>query len=136
MNFNHPIAFWLGCLGITLGVLSHIPMFLHSASMGYQMVGMDMSVTMMAGMAMIPLGLLLSAYGALPKVAVIGQHIDTPLQFHVADSVPLNSEHYKLVAVLMETVASESMMLPYLGFDMARMRTEDSVSRQSAGQLS
>ena len=135
MNFNHPIAFWLGCLGITLGVLSHIPMFLHSASMGYQMVGMDMSVTMMAGMAMIPLGLLLSAYGALPKVAVIGQHIDTPLQFHVADSVPLNSEHYKLVAVLMVAVTIDVMKPATLGFVMPGMANEYSLSSQSAGVL-
>lgn|GEM_PF-3850015 len=29
--FHHPIAFWTGCLLITCGVLSHIPMFVHAA---------------------------------------------------------------------------------------------------------
>lgn len=50
LSFHHPVAFWLGCLAIVGGALSHMPMFLHAAPMGYHhMAGMPMSMTMMDG---------------------------------------------------------------------------------------
>lgn len=69
MRFYHPISFWFGCTAITVGVLSHIPMFLHAAPIGYKMAGMPMSTTMLVGMALIPLGLMFSAYGVVPRLS-------------------------------------------------------------------
>ncbi|WP_347330596.1 MFS transporter [Marinimicrobium locisalis] len=135
MRFYHPLAFWLGCLAITLGVLSHIPVFLHAAPMGYQMAGMPMSTTMLVGMALIPVGLLLSGYGVVPRVTALGHHDDTHLQFHVADQVPLNGEHWKLVTVLMVAVTVDVMKPATLGFVMPGMAAEYHLSSQSAGVL-
>ncbi len=135
MNFYHPLAFWLGCIGITLGVLSHIPMFLHAAPMGYQMAGMPMSTTMLVGMALIPLGLLLSGYGVLPRIADLRHHEDSQLQFHVADRVPLNAEHWKLVVVLWVAVTVDVMKPATLGFVMPGMASEYQLTSQSAGVL-
>lgn len=135
INFHHPIAFWLGCLGITLGVLSHIPMFIHAAPMGYHMAGMPMSTTMLVGMALIPLGLALSAYGVMPRVGQLGVQDNTHLHFHVADRVPLNSEHWKLVVVLFVAVAIDVMKPATLGFVMPGMANEYKVSSESAGIL-
>lgn len=135
INFHHPFAFWLGCLGITLGVLSHIPMFIHAAPMGYQMAGMAMSTTMLAGMALIPLGLALSAYGVMPRVSQLRVHDNAHLHFHVADRVPLNSEHWKLVIVLFVAVAVDVMKPATLGFVMPGMSNEYGINSQSAGVL-
>ena len=69
-TFHHPVAFWLGCIAIIGGVLAHVPMFMMGRHTGYQMVGMEMDATMLAGMAMIPLGVLLAMYGLMPRIAV------------------------------------------------------------------
>jgi len=135
MRFYHPLAFWLGCLAITLGVLSHIPMFLHAAPMSYQMAGMPMSTTMWVGMALIPLGLLFSSYGVIPRVSELLHQVDPHLQFHVADRVPLNGEHWKLVIVLMVAVTVDVMKPATLGFVMPGMAIEYGLSSQSAGML-
>ncbi|WP_341937246.1 MFS transporter [Marinimicrobium sp. C2-29] len=135
MNFYHPLAFWLGCIGITLGVLSQIPMFLHAAPMGYHMAGMPMSTTMLVGMALIPLGLLLSGYGVLPRLAELRHQHESHLQFHIADRVPLNAEHWKLVIVLWVAVTVDVMKPATLGFVMPGMASEYQLTSQSAGAL-
>ena len=91
-DFHHPLAFWTGCIAIIGGVLAHVPMFMMGRSTGYQMVGMEMDATMLTGMAMIPFGVLLAAYGLMPRIAGMRKslHGDSHLQFHVADGVPLN----------------------------------------------
>ena len=68
-SFHHPAAFWAGCIAIVLGVLSHVPMFMMGADNGYRMAGMPMDNLMLSGMAMIPAGLLLAAYGLMPRFA-------------------------------------------------------------------
>ncbi|WP_308366918.1 MULTISPECIES: MFS transporter [unclassified Microbulbifer] len=133
LSFHHPVAFWLGCIGITAGVLAHIPMFVHAAPMGYHMAGMPMDVTMLVGMGLIPLGLLLAGYGLMPRMSSADGA--GGVQFHVADTVPLNSEHWKLVAVLAVAVAVDVMKPATLGFVMPGMTEEYGISAQSAGTL-
>ena len=56
--------------------------------MGYQMAGMEMDATMLAGMGLIPFGLLLAAWGMLPRLPAAWSSSGTagaPLLFHVAD---------------------------------------------------
>src|SRR3954452_11018149 len=101
LSFHHPIAFWLGCAALTAGVFAHLPMFMHASHMDYQMAGMPMDGTMIAGMVMIPVGLLLAAYGLMPRIGRMRQAAHGGgLHFHVADGAPLNREHWKLVIVL------------------------------------
>ena len=73
LGFHHPAAFWVGCAAITLGVFAHLPMFVHASHMGYQMAGMEMDATMRTGMGLIPFGLLLAAWGMLPRRANAAQ---------------------------------------------------------------
>lgn len=135
MRFYHPISFWFGCVAITAGVLSHVPMFLHAAPMGYHMAGMSMSATMLAGMALIPLGLMFSAYGVVPRLSSAQYRKDAALQFHVADQAPLNTEHWKLVFVLFVAVTVDVMKPATLGFVMPGMALEYGLNSQSAGIL-
>ena len=135
ISFQHPIFFWLGCLAIILGVLAHIPMFVHASHMGYHMAGMPMDNTMLTGMGLIPLGLLFAGYGLMPRLAELRVEPHADLQFHVADRLPLNREHWKLVVVLVVAVAVDVMKPATLGFVMPGMTREYDISSQTAGTL-
>jgi putative MFS transporter len=136
-NFHHPLAFWTGCLAIIGGVLAHVPMFMMGKHTGYQMVGMEMDATMLTGMAMIPLGVLLATYGLMPRIAQMQKslHGDSHLQFHVADGVPLNGEHWRLVVVLVIALAVDVLKPATLGFVMPGMTKEYEISKETAGVL-
>jgi putative MFS transporter len=135
-SFHHPFAFWAGCLFITLGVLAHIPMFIHASHMNYHMVGMPMDTNMLIGMGLIPLGLLLSCYGLMPRIAMlrVGNH-NQVIHFHVADNSPLNRQHIKLVFALLIAVIVDVMKPATLGFVMPGMVEEYQISVQSIGSL-
>jgi len=134
--FHHPIAFWLGCVGIIAGVLAHLPMFICAADMGYRMVGMPMDATMLTGMAMIPVGLFLAWYGLMPRLHLLRQdNHGGNIHFHVADNMPLNIEHWKLVCALLIAVAVDVMKPATLGFVMPGMTQEYEITKKTAGTL-
>lgn len=138
ISFQHPIAFWIGSLLLVAGVLAHAPMFAMSAHTHYLLVGMPMDATMWTGMAMIPIGLLLAAYGMTPRLAQMRQTLQGPRNhayFHVADQVPLNREHWTLVVALVVALAIDVMKPATLGFVMPGMTAEYSISTQTAALL-
>lgn len=136
LAFHHPIAFWSGCACITAGVLSHIPMFLHSAPMGYRMVGMEMTPLMLIGMALIPVGLALACYGLAPRLAVLRRRdAGGALHFHVSDGSPLRRAHWTLVLALFVAVAVDVMKPATLGFVLPGMTDEYGISEGYAGAL-
>ncbi|MDB5759038.1 MAG: transporter [Burkholderia sp.] len=135
LGFHHPAAFWIGCAAITLGVFAHMPMFVHASHMGYQMAGMEMDATMLTGMGLIPFGLLLAAWGMLPRLANAGTTGGAPLLFHVADGAALNREHWKLVVVLVLALTVDVQKPATLGFVMPGLTGEYGISKQSAGLL-
>ena len=135
LSFHHPIAFWSGCVAITAGVLSHIPMFVHARHMNYHMAGMPMDTTMLVGMALIPLGLLMALYGLMPRLDQLRSANASELEFHVADQVPLNPEHWSLVGVLLVAVIVDVMKPATLGFVMPGMTKEYDISSKASGTL-
>lgn len=132
--FHRPLAFWFGTVLITAGVFAHLPMFLMGRYTDWQMVGMPMTAEMWAGMALIPLGVALAWRGLLPP-PVTGRSGAAALQFHVADAVPLNREHWKLVVVLVVTLAIDVMKPATLGFVMPGLSREYEIARPQAGLL-
>lgn len=136
-TFHHPLAFWSGTLAIVAGVLAHIPMFVCASHMGYQMAGMAMDAPMLAGMALIPLGLLLAAYGLMPRIdRQRGQAAPAQaLAWQVADGIPLNRRHWSLVIVLAVALTIDVMKPATLGFVMPGMTREYALSKQNAGLL-
>lgn len=132
--FHHPAAFWIGCALITLGVLSHGPMFMMGEHTHWQMVGMPMTWEMWVGMALIPIGLVASGYGLMPPRAD-RQAQGAPLSLHVADGVPLNRAHLMLVTVLIVTLAIDVMKPATLGFVMPGMSAEYEIDHGRASWL-
>ncbi|UGB38360.1 MFS transporter [Frateuria soli] len=138
ITFHHPIAFWAGCLCVIAGVLAHLPMLAMAAPMHYRLAGMPMDNLMLTGMALVPLGVLLSGYGLMPRLAQMRRtlHADlSPLPFHVADHVPLNREHWKLVGVLTLALAVDVMKPATIGFVMPGMSAEYGITGATAGLL-
>jgi putative MFS transporter len=136
-GFHHPVAVWSGCLLIVAGVLAHMPMFAMGRYTGYQMVGMPMTPLMWFGMALIPLGLALAAFGLMPRLGQMrAQHTgDFHLHFHVADGVPLNAEHWKLVSVLVVALAVDVLKPASLGFVLPGLTREYAISKEAGGLL-
>jgi putative MFS transporter len=135
LTFHHPVAFWLGCLLISAGVLAHLPMFLHASHMNYRMVGMPMDMTMLTGMGIIPLGLALACYGLMPRLALLRHENHAVINFQLADTAPLNAEHWKLVLALLVAVTVDIMKPATLGFVMPGMTEEYEISSSTAGIL-
>lgn len=135
ISFYHPAAFWVGCVFITLGVVAHVPMFLCAAEMGYRMVGMPMDATMLAGMGLIPFGLVLACYGLMPRLEMLRMGEHEHFHFHAVDNMPLNSQHWTLIIALFVAVAVDVMKPATLGFVMPGMTEEYAISRSEAGTL-
>jgi len=112
-------------------------MFVCASHMGYRMAGMEMDAMMLSGMALIPAGLLLAAYGLMPRMAQLRARDArrSGLQFHVADGVRLNRHHWNLVIVLVIALAIDVMKPATLGFVMPGMTGEYQLGKQSAGLL-
>ncbi|HEV2540956.1 MAG TPA: MFS transporter [Frateuria sp.] len=138
ITYHHPVAFWLGCACVVAGVLAHLPMLAMAAPMHYRLAGMPMDGLMLTGMALVPAGVLLSAYGLMPRLAQMRRTLHperTPLPFHAADHVPLNREHWKLVAVLTMALAVDVMKPATIGFVMPGLSAEYGISAATGGLL-
>ncbi len=136
LTFHHPVVFWFGCAALVAGVLAHIPMFLMAANDGYRMAGMPMDATMLTGMFLIPAGLALAAYGMMPRLARLRSAAQgRSVSFHIADGARLNSEHWKLVIVLLVALAVDVMKPATLGFVLPGMSHEYGITKQSAAWL-
>ena len=138
ISFHRPLAFWLGCALLVAGVLAHVPMFLMGAPMHYHLAGMPMDATMLTGMAMIPLGLALAAWGLMPRIEQRRKTLQGAqghIFFHVADGVPLNRAHWTLVLVLVVALAVDVMKPATLGFVMPGMTAEYAISKESGAFL-
>lgn len=135
--FHHPLAFWLGCLAVAAGVCLHLPMYVMAAPMHFHLAGMSMDLPMEIGMLLIPCGVLLAAWGLMPRLAQVrlttsgGEH----LHWHVADRAALNGEHWKLVVVLAIALTIDVMKPASIAFVMPGMAREYGIGMSRAGYL-
>jgi putative MFS transporter len=143
LSFHHPLAFWFGCALIVAGVFAHAPMFLMGQHTHWQMVGMPMDHWMLAGMLVIPLGVLLAGYGLMPRLGPMREALRGRPEaltrghrhFHIADGVPLNRAHWTLVVVLVIALAIDVMKPATLGFVMPGMSAEYAITKPTASLL-
>ena len=135
--FHHPVAFWLGCFAVAAGVCLHLPMYVMAAPLHFRLAGMAMDAAMEAGMVLILAGVLLAGYGLMPRIEQV--RLTTSggerLRFHVADGVPLNREHWKLVAVLAVALTIDVMKPASIAFVMPGMASEYGIGMSMAGYL-
>ncbi|MBY8828857.1 MFS transporter [Hephaestia mangrovi] len=120
-------AFLLGCLGVTAGVVLHLPMFIASAPMHYRMAGMPMGTGMLIGMAAIVVGILVAGYGLLPVKARKTQDAHA-IVVAAPEDAALSPAHWRLMAVLVVALTIDVMKPATLGFTMTGMIGEYGVT--------
>ncbi|MFT4112277.1 MFS transporter [Silvibacterium sp.] len=128
----HSFAFWGGSVAVVAGVLMHVPMFLMARGMHYQLAGMPMTSTMLAGMLLIVAGTVATAYGLLPtrpaKVTIL-QEIAAP------EDAPLNRAHWVQIVLLAAALVIDVMKAATLGFVVPGMRLEYHLTKAAVSLL-
>lgn len=126
------MAFVLGCLSVTAGVILHLPMFWMGRDMGFALAGMPMDPGMIFGMALIVGGVAVAAYGLLPK----GVAAQIEASRHIAVAAPedaqLGPAHWGLMIVLVVALIIDVMKPASLGFVMPGMVKEYGVPKEHA----
>ncbi|MEU8122629.1 MFS transporter [Spirillospora sp. NPDC049024] len=113
--FAHPPAFWTGFIACIAGVALHLPMYLDSADMHYNMRGMEMDATMLTGMALILAGMALTAYGLIPR-GLAASRLDDEVRVRAAYDAPFRPAHIGLVVVMTTAVTIDAMKPITLSF--------------------
>jgi putative MFS transporter len=116
IRFQHPLAFWVGAAACTAGVGLHLPMYISSRSMGYQMAGMTPDPAMIIGMVLIAAGLVLSLYGLVPAGAGQIQRRAARIRVAALDDVQLRPQHVALLIVMAIAVTIDIMKPTTLSF--------------------
>jgi putative MFS transporter len=127
------LAFWVGCVAVTVGVLLHLPMFLMGRHNGYVLVGMPMDAGMMWGMVAIVAGIALAAYGLMPRFPPGEQR--TIEAIAPPEDAPLTRRHWQLCGLLAIALVVDIMKPATLGFVTPGMRIEYGLDDQSVAWL-
>ena len=102
---RNALAFWVGSLVVSIGVVLHLPMFWMARNHGFNMSGMPMDHGMLLGMFLIVLGILAAGYGLLPirRTDVNTYHSFAPLALLIVGSsgmisilLPYAAENYPI----------------------------------------
>ncbi|GAA0271201.1 MFS transporter [Actinomadura nitritigenes] len=115
ITFAHPPAFWTGFIACVAGVALHLPMYIDSADMHYDMRGMSMDPPMLTGMALIVVGLALTAYGLIPR-GLAASRRDGEVRVRAAHDAPFRRAHIGLVIVMTTAVTIDAMKPITLSF--------------------
>lgn len=124
VSFENPIAFWIGVVAVTAGVIAHIPMYLMGREMGYRLAGMPMDPTMIVGMCAIVFGLLSSLYGLVPRSANALAKRVSQLEVVTLDDAKLTPAHLGLMVTMAFSVTIDVMKPTTLAFVMPGMALE------------
>src|SRR2546429_8482910 len=69
ITFSRPPAFWLGIAACVAGVALHLPMYVGARDRGFRLAGMQPDPPMLAGMALVVIGLAAATRGPLPTAS-------------------------------------------------------------------
>ena len=118
------LAFILGVIAVTAGVLLHAPMFWMGHDMHFRLAGMPMGMDMIAGMALIVGGVGVAAYGLLPRDVSGLLSASQDLVVSPPEDAPLSKAHWTLMAVLVIALIIDIMKPASLGFTIPGMISE------------
>ncbi|MEO5754997.1 MAG: MFS transporter [Chthoniobacterales bacterium] len=128
-------AFGLGCLGVTIGVLLHLPMFMMGRHNGFVLAGMPMDPTMIFGMYLIVVGVFVAAYGLLPSRQAYAAQTASRITVSAPEDAPLGVAHWTLLAALVGALVIDVMKPAALGFVIPGMIAEYHVTKAQIAQV-
>jgi MFS transporter, putative metabolite:H+ symporter len=107
-SYEHPVAFWFGVALVAVGVALQLPMYYMARGMHYHVAGMPVTNEMLAGMAMMFLGLGVTGYGLFPRTRPSTAEFSgisiTPL-----DDARIRPAHLALLVVMSIAVTIDGM---------------------------
>ena len=122
--FGHRGIFWGGALGVTIGVVLHLPMYVEARAMGYRLAGMPVDATMSIGMVLIILGLAATVWGLVPREHPLARPSQMHLRVRALDEVPIRGAHIALMFVMAAAVTIDVMKPATLSFVLPGMAHE------------
>ncbi|MBV9930035.1 MAG: MFS transporter [Alphaproteobacteria bacterium] len=129
-------AFVLGVAAVTVGVFLHLPMFLMGKAMHYRLAGMAMEPEMVFGMAAIVGGLLVAAWGLLPRNIAAQRAAAADIVVAAPEDARLGPAHWSLMVVLVLALVIDVMKPASLGFAVPEVGREYGVPKATASLLS
>ena len=126
------VAFGIGVIAVTAGVLLHAPMFWMGRSMHFMLAGMPMGADMIAGMFLIVGGVGVAAYGLLPRNVAGILSASQDIVVSPPEDAPLSRAHWVLMGVLVLALVIDIMKPASLGFTIPGMINEYRVPKQTA----
>lgn len=126
------LAFVLGCLAVTAGVLLHLPMFWMGRNNGFVLAGMPMENRMIFGMYLIVAGVGVAAYGLLPSRRAHVAHTASRITISAPEDAHLTPAHWGLMLALVGALVIDVMKPASLGFVIPGMITEYGITRAQA----
>ena len=124
-------AFVLGCIAVTAGVCTHLPMFTMARAMNYRLAGMPMDTGMLVGMGLIVAGTLVAAYGLLPRNVAQQRAAAADIVIAAPEDAQLGPAHWGLMAVLVIALIIDVMKPASLGFTVPGMISEYGVPKKT-----
>lgn len=126
------LAFWAGSAMVVTGVILHLPMFWMGRTTHFRLAGMPMSSGMLAGMALIVIGVALAAYGLVPsgRQRQVGSVSIVP-----PEDAPLTKAHWTQIGLLSLALVIDVMKASSLGFVIPGMREEYGLSFSAVAVL-
>ncbi len=131
VRFGSPLAFYVGCIAIVVGVLLHLPMLIGARDVHYRLAGMAMDPSMFIGMALIAFGIALATYGVVPKRLGVSTRAALDVRYawtRAIDDAPFTREHQRLVIILAVALIIDIMKPATLAFVLPGMRKEYALS--------
>jgi MFS transporter, putative metabolite:H+ symporter len=132
-------GFWIGTVLVVAGVLLHLPDYVSSRGMHYEMAGMAMGTPMSIGMTLIMIGVAIGAWGLLPDRATrqLVVHNTSRNQVAVAalDDLKMGPAHWTLIVALTTGLVIDTMKPATLGFAVPGMATEYNITLKHAALL-
>ena len=129
------LSFWAGSAAITLGVVLHLPMFWMGRHHGFRLSGMPMDNAMIGGMALIVAGIVLAAWGLLPRNIAAQMEASRHISVAAPEDAPLSAAHWKLMGVLVLALIIDVMKPASLGFVMPGLTSEYGRTPEQASLL-
>jgi putative MFS transporter len=125
-------TFALGCIGVTIGVLLHVPMFLMGRHNHFVLYGMPMDPEMIFGMYLIIAGVIAAGYGLLPSKKAYQAVVHSRVSVTAPEDAPLHRAHWILMATLVIALVIDVMKPATLGFTIPGMIREYQVTKAHA----
>jgi putative MFS transporter len=116
VTFEHPIAFWTGLAAVITGTLMQLPAYFDAADMGYKLNGMGFDTTMSVGMALMVIGIAVTAYGLVPRASKVVQGPPSRIRVQALDDAPITRAHVLLIFVMAAAITIDVMKPTTLAF--------------------